>query len=284
MPESVKVRLLNIAEKTKTPYAEILQYYGIERFLYRFSKSKYSGKFILKGALMFSAWNVAGRRKTLDVDFLGCYGNTIEEITGVVKEICAIKTGDDGIVFYTHTLKAAKIKENDDYSGIRVRFTGFIERTRIPLQVDFGFGDIVYPEPGEIDYPVFLDFPAPKLKGYPPETVIAEKFEAMIKLGALNSRMKDFYDVWLLIRKFDFKPEQLAKALERTFEHRKTGLPEGKKIFAEEIYDQGSGMKKLWRVFLNKNNIKIAPEKLSNVAEVIEEFLAGPIKLIRKRR
>ena len=280
IPASVKSRLLNISDETKTPYIEILQYYGIERFLYRFSKSKYNGKFILKGALMFAVWNVDGRRKTLDVDFLGRYGNTVEEITAVVKEVCGIKTGDDGIIFDPQTVTAVKIKENADYSGVRARFMGHIALTRIPLQIDFGFGDEVYPEPGEIDYPVFLDFPAPRLRGYPTETVIAEKFEAMIKLGAFNSRMKDFYDVWLLIQKHKFAEKVLAEAIKRTFEHRKTALPEGSKFFAEEIYDPASDRQKLWQAFLNKNNIKNAPKKLSAAAGRIEKFLSGPVGLV----
>jgi len=284
MPVSVKDRLLNISGDTKKPYTEILQYYGIERFLYRFSKSKYSSRFILKGALMFAVWNVDGRRKTLDVDFLGQYGNTTGETEEVVKAVCKITTEDDGIMFDPQTVKTVKIKEEADYSGVRAGFMGYMERTRIPMQIDFGFGDIIYPEPEEIDYPVLLDFPAPKLKAYPPETVIAEKFEAMIKLGALNSRMKDFYDVWLLIQKHKFKKTVLAEAVKRTFEHRKTALPGGSKFFAEEIYDVDSDRQRLWKAFLNKAGIKAAPYRLSVAAKKIEKFLSGPVGLISKQR
>lgn len=283
VPASVRVRLKNMAKNNGCPFAEILKNYAMERFLYRFSVSKYTDKFVLKGALMFAVWQVAERRATLDIDFLARFDNKIQSIEQVIREICQAHVIDDGLIFDAATVAGEKIKMDAEYEGVRIKFTGFLEKSRIPVQIDFGFGDIVYPKPKDIDYPVFLDFPAPQLKGYPIETVVAEKVEAMIKLGALNSRMKDFYDVWLLIRKFDFKPEQLAKALEKTFEHRKTGFPEGDKLFADEIYDNKSDRQKLWMAFLKKNNIKTAPEKLSVAAEIIERFLTKPIGLIRKK-
>jgi predicted nucleotidyltransferase component of viral defense system len=280
---SVRARLKNAALNTNLPYMEVLKYYAMERFLYRLGNSKYADKFILKGALMFSVWRVAERRTTLDIDFLAQFDNKIQAIEQAVMEICGIHIIDDGLVLDPATVAGEKIKVDAKYEGVRIKFTAFIERTRIPVQIDFGFGDIIYPEPDDIDYPVFLDFPAPKLKGYPPETVIAEKFEAMIKLGALNSRMKDFYDVWLLIQKHKFKESVLAEADKITFEHRKTHLPEGSKFFAEEIYDTGSDRQKLWKSFLNKGGIKTAPDMLADAAKKIEKFLFGPVGLIRKQ-
>ena len=198
---SVRARLQNKAKETTQPFSEILQYYGMERFLYRFSRSKYADKFILKGALMFTVWQVTERRTTLDIDFSARYDNQVATIEKVIRDICEISVIPDGLVFDSETVKGQKIKEDVDYEGVRVKFRGFLERSRIPMQIDVGFGDTIYPKPKTIDYPVILDFPKPHLKGYPAESVVSEKFEAMVKLGLLNSRMKDFYDIWLMMRK-----------------------------------------------------------------------------------
>jgi len=278
---SVKARLQNKAKETNRPFSEIAQYYGMERFLYRFSRSKYSDKFILKGALMFSVWQVPERRATLDIDFLANYDRRAEAIEKVIKDVCNMSVTPDGLVFDTETVKAQNIREQMEYEGVRVKFIGLLNRSRIPMQIDVGFGDAVYPKPEFIEYPVILDFPKPYLKGYPPETVLSEKFEAMIKLGLLNSRMKDFYDIWLMIRRFDFKGSLLIEALKGTFKHRGTILPEGPPFFDEEIYDTRSDRQTLWKAFLNKADIKLAPEKLSEVAKEIEDFLLEPLKAIK---
>lgn len=279
---SIRARLQNKANDTGRPFAEVLQYYGIERFLYRFSKSKYKDKFILKGALMFGVWNVPERRTTIDIDFLGRFDNQAIEIEKAMKDVCGADVEADGLAFDANTVTAQKIKEDADYQGVRVKFTGFLERSRISMQIDVGFGDAVYPKPKMIDYPVILDLPKPRLKGYAPETVVSEKFEAMVQLGLLNSRMKDFYDIWLMMRQFDFEGPELAKALKRTFDHRKTSFPQGKQLFAEEIYDENSDRQMLWKTFLKKGNIKHAPDKLSIIAKDIEEFLRKPLEAINR--
>ena len=282
LSSSVKARLQNKAKETNRSFSEILQYYGMERFLYRFSRSKYADKFILKGALMFTVWQVPERRTTLDIDFLAYYDNQIASIEKVIKDVCGIKVEPDGLVFDLQTVKGQTIKEDADYEGVRVKFIGFLERSRIPMQIDVGFGDIIYPRPEVIDYPVILDFPMPHLKGYPVESVASEKFEAMVKLGLLNSRMKDFYDIWLMIRQFNFDGIQLAEALRRTFKYRKTSLPQKKTLFAEEIYDEKSDRQTLWKAFLKKGGIGHAPEMLSTTARQIEKFLIEPLDAIRK--
>lgn len=274
---SVKARLLNIAKETNRPFSEILQYYGIERFLYRFSCSKYADKFILKGALMFTVWRIPERRTTLDIDFLANYDSQITAIERVIKDVCNVPVTPDGLVFDAETVKGQRIKEEMEYEGVRVKCIGLLERSRIPMQIDVGFGDVIYPGPNVIDYPVILDFPKPHLKGYPVESVVSEKFEAMVKLGLLNSRMKDFYDIWIMMRQFDFSGAQLAEALKKTFKRRKTTLPGDRPFFAEEIYDEKSDRQTLWKAFLKKGDIKHAPEKLSAIAREIEEFL---IKLL----
>lgn len=279
---SIRERLQNKSQDTGRPFAEVLQYYGMERFLYRFSQSKYMDKFVLKGALMFIVWDVPERRTTLDIDFLANYDNQITEIEKVMKDVCRISVQVDGLIFDAETVKGQKIKEDADYEGVRVRFLGFLDRSRISMQIDVGFGDVLYPKPKEIDYPVILDLPKPHLKGYASETVVSEKFEAVVQLGVLNSRMKDFYDIWLMMRQFDFDGSQLAEALKRTFAHRKTLFPQGKQLFVEEIYDEKSNHQTLWKTFLSKGNIKHAPDKLSTLARGIEAFLVKPIDAINK--
>jgi predicted nucleotidyltransferase component of viral defense system len=284
LQSSIRARLQNKAKENNRPFAEVLQYYGMERFLYRFSRSKYADRFILKGALMFSVWKIPERRTTLDIDFCARYDNQISSIEKVIRDVCGAAVTPDGLVFDWETVKGQKIKEDADYEGVRVKFTGFLGCARIPMQIDVAFGDVIYPNPNIIDYPVILDFPKPHLKGYPPESVVSEKFEAMVKLGLLNSRMKDFYDIWLMIHRFDFNGPKFAQALRKTFEHRKTPFPQGKTLFAEEIYDEKSDRQTLWKAFLKKGDIKHAPDKLSKIAREIEKLMIEPLKAIKNGR
>lgn len=279
---SIKARLKNKAQETNRPFAEVMQYYGMERFLYRFSKSKYADKFILKGALLFAVWQIPDRRTTLDIDFLARFDNEVTTIEKVMKDVCETSVDPDGLNFDPQTVKGMKIKEDADYEGVRVKFTGFLDRAEIPMQIDVGFGDIVYPKTKVIDYPVILDFPKPHLNGYPQESVISEKFEAMIKLGLLNSRMKDFYDIWLIMRQFEFKGANIASAIKKTFSNRKTEIPNKKPLFADEIYDEKSDRQTLWSAFLKKGDIQHAPETLSATAKEIENFLIEPIMALNE--
>ncbi|MCD4814128.1 nucleotidyl transferase AbiEii/AbiGii toxin family protein [bacterium] len=281
---SVRAKLQNKAKETGCSFSEILQYFGMERFLYRFSQSQYADKFILKGALTFIAWQVTERRATRDIDFLARFDNQVESIEKIIKDICVFPVLPDGLEFDAATVKGRKIKEDADYEGVRVKFLVFLDRARIAIQVDVGFGDVICPKPKAIDYPVILDFPRPRLKVYPAESVISEKFEAMVKLGLLNSRMKDFYDIWLMLRQFEFDGSKLAQALNSTFSHRKTSLPIHKPIFDGEIYDERSDRQTLWKAFLEKEGIRNAPEKLRNTAAEIEKFLIKPLEAIGKGR
>ena len=270
---SVGSKLHNIAKASNMPYAEVLQYYGIERFIYRMSVSRHSDNFVLKGALLFMVWDIPGRRTTIDIDVLARMDNQVANVEKIVREVCGLEVKPDGLMFDAGTVRGQKIKEGADYEGVRVKFSGMLERARIPMQIDFGFGDVVYPESRVIDYPVILDSDKPRLRGYPPESVISEKFESMVKLGLLNSRMKDFYDVWLMIRRFDFDGGNLAESLHRTFQNRNTPIPYGKPLLAEEIYDLKSDRQTLWTAFLKKNELKNVPVKLGDVAGEIESFL-----------
>lgn len=172
-----------------------------------------------------------------------------------------------------------------DYEGVRVKFIGFIDKTKIPMQLDVGFGDAIYPKPKKISYPAILNnMSRPQLEGYPVESVISEKFESMIKLGSVNSRMKDFYDIWILMRSINFSGIKLSEALKNTFEHRKTILPEKSPLFDEEIYDKNSDRQILWTAFLKNNDIINAPQELYNIAKQIERFIVEPLKGIHGQK
>ncbi len=188
---SIRQKLKNKSQADKRPFAELLQYYAMERFLYRLTQSDHADKFILKGALMLSAWKSPEIRPTMDIDMLGITDNEIESICHQVSEIM-LTDSEDGLVFDTSTIKGERIKEDADYEGVRVRFTGILDNARVVIQIDVGFGDIIHPEAIITELPTILDSPTPKLLCYSRESAIAEKFEAMIKLGELNSRMKDF--------------------------------------------------------------------------------------------
>ena len=270
------------AKEYNRPFAEVLQYYGMERFLYRFSKSEYVDTFILKGALMFMLWQVPERRSTLDIDFLAHFDNRITSIEKVIQDVCKIDVKPDGIVFDAETVKGQRIIEGAAYEGVRVKVIGFLEQSRIPMQIDIGFGDIIYPGSRMFHYPSILALPEPYLKGYSLESLISEKFESMIKLGLLNSRMKDFYDIWLIMHQFTIKGLNLTEAIKKTFKHRKTELPKRHPLFAEEFYDEKSDRQTLWKAFLRKSDSKNMPQKLSIIANEIEEFLIKPLESITK--
>jgi hypothetical protein len=233
---------------------------------------------------MFTVWDIPKRRTTVDIDFLAKYDNEVKKIEGVIKEVCNVNIEPDGLVFDAVSIEGKKIKEDADYEGVRVKFKGYLQRSRINMQIDVGFGDVIVPKPKAINYPVILDFPKPHLKGYSFESVISEKVEAMIKLGLLNSRMKDFYDVWLLIRQFNFRGRVLAEALRQTFNHRKTELPRKAPLFAPEIYDKKSDRQSMWTEFLKKGDIRNTPETLKSIALDIERFLINPIEALNNEK
>ncbi|HTV54812.1 MAG TPA: nucleotidyl transferase AbiEii/AbiGii toxin family protein, partial [Terriglobia bacterium] len=221
---SVHQLLMNKANQAHRPFNEILQYYAMERFLYRLSKSPYTGKFILKGALMFTAWKLESYRPTVDIDLLGKAGHHVDNIVEITKRICSLPVEPDGLIFNSDSVTGARIAEDADYEGVRTRFRANLGTARITLQLDIGFGDVIVPAAQPIDYPAILAFPAPRLRGYSKETIVAEKFESVVKLGTLNSRMKDYFDIWTLSRQFAFDGEMLGNAITKTFSNRGTEM------------------------------------------------------------
>ncbi len=266
---SVRQKLKNKAVQDKRPFAEQLQYYAMERFLYRLTQSEYSGRFILKGALMLRVWQSPEFRPTMDIDMLGITSNEVDSICTQMTEIMSIDI-DDGLIFDTATIKGKVIKEDADYEGVRVHFIGRLDNARVNMQIDVGFGDLIHPEPVEMVLPQILDLPAPRLLCYSRESAIAEKFEAMIKLGELNSRMKDFYDIWLLSRQFEFNGNDLAEAIRLTFEHRGTKIPEVITAFTDDFVNSKQGQ---WKAFCGRLRQEFIPDDFIEVITGIKTFL-----------
>lgn len=269
---SVQARLQNHARARKRPFQELLQYYAMERFLYRLSKTPHRARFVLKGALMLHVWDAPLARATKDLDFLGRLDNSLENLGRVIREVCAADVDPDGMVFDAATVKTERIKEDADYEGVRVRFVALLGRARVAMQIDVGFGDVVTPGAETIKYPALLDFPAPELSGYPRETVVAEKFQAMVYLRTLNSRMKDFYDVWLLASQYAFGGALLAKAIAATFAHRDTAIDVAPIAFTPDFTEQASTLAQ-WTAFRNKLPNTECPAKLSDIVTFLAKFL-----------
>lgn len=197
---SVRQRLLNRARAEGRPFQELLQYFAMERFLYRLAKSAFADLFVLKGALLLTAWKAPVTRPTINIDLAGKTSNELDHIRSVISELCESTTEADGLEFDPASIEVQRIQEDAEYEGVRVRFQGMLARARIPIQIDIGFGDVIVPKPVDVEYPAMLEFPPPVLRCYPKETVVAEKLEALTVLGMLNSRIKDYYDMALLAR------------------------------------------------------------------------------------
>jgi len=279
---SVRQRLLNRARETGRPFSEILQYFAMERFLYRLSKSEYADKFVLKGALMLSAWNAPLLRPTMDIDLLGRTGNDIGAMVAIVRQLCARHIEpDDGLVFDPATIKGERIAEAAEYEGVRIRFRATLDSARIQMQLDIGFGDVVVPTAVPTIYPTILDLPAPHLLAYSKETAVAEKFEAMVKLGELNSRMKDFFDIWLLSRSFDFDGSRLCEAIEMTFKRRRTTLPKAEPIALTPEFFGNSQKQTQWAGFVRRMKLRDVPS-LGDIVDGLREFLMPPMRALSR--
>jgi len=221
---SVRNRLLELARKRGKNFQLILTCYGLERLLYRLSQSEYCDCFILKGAMLFTLWSNQAHRPTRDVDFLG-FGDS-DEVTlqETFRNLCNVPVENDGVVFIADSVRVELIRDATEYGEIRVMLLGDLAGARIPIQADIGFGDVVTPEPEQIEYPTLLEYPAPYLRAYPRETVASEKYQALVNLSIANSRMKDFYDLWIMAHRFDFDGLMLSEAIRNTFARRQTLL------------------------------------------------------------
>lgn len=224
LEESIRQRLKNLSQKKGRPFDEVLRYYAIERFLYRLSISLYREKFFLKGGLMLKVWDSQDHRATMDIDLLARTSNQMENLRRTISDVAAIICEEDAIAFDTQKLILRNTQTAGDYKGVSVSFSAKLFTTRIPILIDIGFSDVIIPEPQELRYPTLLEMPSPTLRGYTVETVIAEKLESIVKLALVNTRMKDFYDLWTLSRHHDIERDRLKIAVEKVFANRGTPL------------------------------------------------------------
>lgn len=265
---------MNQARINKEDFNLLLSRYGMERFLYRLSISPHNNRFVLKGASLFLVWKGQNYRVTRDADLLGLGNSDPEQLAEMFREVCSVAFQDDGMVYLPDSLKAEEIREDQEYGGVRITLVGLLNQARIPLQVDIGFGDVITPAPENIEYPTLFGGPPPLLKAYPRYTMVAEKLEAMIKLGLANSRMKDFYDIWLLSKFFSFEGNVLRKALENTFHRRRIAFPTSTPFtFTPAFYDDPQKQVQ-WAAFVRKSRPDAQLENLTTIIAEISVFLS----------
>ncbi|HKY36520.1 MAG TPA: nucleotidyl transferase AbiEii/AbiGii toxin family protein [Polyangiaceae bacterium] len=276
MGASVRARLLQLAKQRGDDFQLLLTRYANERLLYRLSKSQHGNAFLLKGAALFTLWTGHAHRATRDMDLLGFGEPSIQRLRDVFDEVIALELDDDGVVFDSTTLKVEPIREDQLYGDIRIVLVARITNAQVRLQVDVGFGDAVTPEAQLVEFPPLLDLPAPQLRAYPKETVVAEKLDAIVQLGLANTRMKDFYDLVALSNLFDFEGQLLVAAISATFTRRGTPLPtEPPAAFTPEF--TGDATKNVqWTAFVKKAGV-VGAADLKSTIELVELFVQRPL-------
>ena len=281
---SVRDRLLALARERGEDFQLLLTQYGLERLLYRLSQSSYRDRFILKGAMLFLLWGDQPHRPTRDVDFLGFGDNSEAGLQAIFRELCGIPVEDDGLTLIAESVQVETIRDETEYGGIRVRLFGDLAGARVPIQADIGFGDVVTPEAKEAEYPTLLGNPAPHLRVYPRETVVAEKYQALVNLGMANSRMKDFYDLWVIAREFDFDGQTLSEAIHNTFSCRQTPLPEHTPSGLSPGFYEDSRKSTQWNAFVRKGMLVTSPPSLTEICLFLETFLVPPTQALTQDR
>lgn len=271
--ESVKARLKNYAKETGHTFQEALTYYGLERTIYRLTVSKYAEHFVLKGGIfLYAVFQRSYERATTDIDLLARrITNSAEEMTATFREILSLDA-NDALLFDAESVAVESISEFKEYHGLHVSAVGYLGRTRIPVGIDIGFGDVVYPDAVKMDFPVILDMEPPKVNAYSLESSIAEKLEAIIRNGYLNSRYKDFYDIYVLSGKYSFSYADLRSAVVETFENRKTAMTMGSAAFGDEFLNDSIHQTR-WRAFLKKKKA-LVPVSMNEAMERVKRFVA----------
>ena len=270
---SVKARLQNVAAKRGEEFNLLLIRYGIERLLYRLSQSKYAERFLLKGAMLFAVWDEKTPRHTRDLDLLGFVPAEKQEMLRIFQEIVTTPVVDDGLVFNPASVESADIRKDSEYGGIRVKLLAMLGTAEVPVQIDVGAGDVVTPSPETITFPGLLDFPAPRIRSYPVYTVVAEKFEVMVARGETNTRLKDFYDLWFLSRRFEFDKAMLKKAIHATFAQRGTKLPEMPEPFTDALANAPIKQTQ-WSAFLRRNGLAEGAKPFAEIVGTLRDFIA----------
>lgn len=276
--ESIKAKLKNYSVNAGCTFHEALVYYGIERTIYRISVSRYADHFILKGGIfLYAIFDREYARATSDVDLLAIrISNSAEEMKRVFRDIFALEE-NDALSFDLDSIDVENITELNEYHGLHISVVAYLDRTRIPIGIDIGFGDIVYPSAVKMDFPVILDMKSPLVNAYSLESAVAEKLEVIIKNGFLNSRYKDFYDIYVLSKNYSFTYKKLEKAISDTFSNRKTSITMDSIVFSEEFVNNTTHIER-WNAFLRKKKALIPislKEAIRRIETFVQPFLKG---------
>lgn len=275
---SVRQQLLNLAAKEGSDPNVLWTRFAIERLLYRLSVSDYKDRFVLKGAVLFSIWSNAPQRPTMDLDLEGFGENSNAWIVDVFGKLCRLKMEEnDGLTFNADSIQANLIRENMEYEGRRIKLLAYLGSVRIPLRVDIGFGDVITPAPEWTAFPVLLNMPVPTIRAYPMESVVAEKLHAMVVLGIANSRMKDFFDLSVLMQRHSFDGKILTKAIKATFERRGTPIPGEVPLALTTNFALDPAKRTQWKAFLRKNG---DTEMVPDFVEVLTDLRRFLIPII----
>ena len=285
VPASIRQRLLNLAREQGIRFNSVLQRYAAERFLYRLSVSGEVNRLTLKGAALFRIWTRQEMRPTRDVDFLSAGPEDHAAIRAALETVCCSPCPEDGVAFDSKTMRVASIREEQPHGGVRARIPGRLGLARLALQVDIGFGDVITPGPEEQDYPTLLDLPTPRLWTYPRETVVAEKFKAMVSRDETNSRVKDLWDIACLSRCFAFDGETLRTAISATFRRRGSSFVSERPLALLPSYYNDTARAQHWQVLQRQLATDTdGPARLVDTGEELRRFL-GPVcdSLIEER-
>jgi hypothetical protein len=277
LPASVRAKLLAHAKASGEDFNRTLVRYGIERFLFRLSQHANRDRFILKGAMLFITWPEGAHRPTGDLDLLAYGPPEPAAMKLIIAEICAILGPGDALVFDPDSIVVEAMREDEKYQGVRITMLAKLENAKIHLQIDVGFGDAVHPEPKMITFPCLLpDMPVPEILAYPPETVIAEKFEAMVRFGEADGRLKDFNDIWAIMKTFEFDMSTLVQAISGTFKRRETALPKEIPFALTTAFGDLVHKRKIWDAFLQRNPPAVPPPPFDELLADLRRFL-GPV-------
>ncbi|MCL2001322.1 MAG: nucleotidyl transferase AbiEii/AbiGii toxin family protein [Planctomycetes bacterium] len=280
---SVRRRLLDLATRTGDDPNVIWSRYAVERLLYRLSVSEFAGEFALKGAVLFAVWSDQPHRPTMDLDLLAFGPDSEERIALIFQAVCDLPVEPDGLRFDTDSLRIQPIRETAEYQGRRVTLTAWLGKARIPVRVDMGFGDVVTPATEMVDFPTLLDLPAPRVRACPRQTVVAEKLHALVTLGMANSRMKDFYDLYVLSDHFTFEGTVLVGAVQATFQRRKTSLPADTPVALTEELFRDAAKQAQWAAFTRRLGEKGPPVAFIDVWSRLRLFLLPVLESAAER-
>jgi predicted nucleotidyltransferase component of viral defense system len=274
--ESIRQRLRNEVRRRGEDVQFALERYAMERLLFRVGESAHRERFVLKGAMLFALWGGSLYRATRDLDFTGYGSSDADSVLDAFREICELAKSDDGLDFDAASLHSEPIRDQSEYVGLRIRLRAMLGRSRIPLQIDIGFGNAIEPPPEDVEFPTLLDDPSPRIRAYSQEAVVAEKMHAMVILGERNSRFKDFYDVFVLASRFSFGASRLLSAIAATFDRRSTPIVSALPLALTSGFFEERGRSDQWRAYLSRNALPGAPADFTAVGELILRFLGPP--------